>query len=210
MRASVFFVFLLLGLVSAQQAHARPVSFPGGWMIMQMNDGSYNSLMVNYSPTAQYSVGARTDYMSEDETWMHTLNYNRLLKRWNGPDSQANIFLMTGAGVGEDHGDTAPAAFGGIEADWETRRYYTLYENRFIGSSAINESFSQRARLGIAPYIGGYNDIHTWLMVQVDHRPSERDNITITPFIRLFNQEVLGELGFSNHKDVMFNITMQF
>jgi hypothetical protein len=191
-------------------ASARPVSYPDGWMFMTMNDHMEYSNMLSYSPTAQYAVGVRTDYMREDEDWLHTVTYNRLLKRWNAPDSQGNLFLQTGVGAAQHSDDIDPAATLGIEADWETRRIYFSYENRYIYAGNVERSFSHKARAGIAPYLGGYDDIHTWLMVQIDHHPSERDNVVVTPFVRLFNQELLGEVGISHKGDVMFNATYQF
>lgn len=179
-------------------------------MLMQMNDHSKHSVMASYSPTAQYAVGLRSEYMREDEDWVHTATYNRLLKRWNGADSQGNLFLQTGLGVAEHRGEIDPAASLGLEADWETRRIYFSYENRYLYAGDVEQSFSHKARAGFAPYVGDYDDIHTWLMVQIDHHPTERDNVMVTPFVRLFTQEVLGEIGISNKKDVMFNVTFQF
>jgi len=189
---------------------ARPVSFPDGWMAMQMHDGTQDSVMLTYSPSAFYAVGERTDYMREDKSWLHTASYNRLLKRWNGSDSQANIFLLGGVGAATKADSTKAAGTLGIEVDWETRRYYTAYENRIIASDNIDQSYTHKARVGIAPYIAGYNDINTWFMLQVDHTPTSHDNVVVTPLVRLFTTEVLGEIGISNKKDVMANLTVQF
>ncbi len=176
---------------------------------MTMNDHSEYALQAMYSPAAQYAVGAQTEYLRDEETWIHSATYNRLLHRWNMPGSQANLFLLSGLGVADDHDDVGAAAFAGIEADWEDRRYYVLYQNRVIGSDVVEESFSQKARVGIAPYIGGYDDVHTWLMLQVDHHPEADDEIVVTPFVRMFNTTVLGELGVSDQGDVLFNFTYQ-
>jgi hypothetical protein len=205
------FSFLLgLLLLVSGNVQARPVSYPDGWMAMSMNDGMENSAMLSYSPTARDAFGIRTDYMRNDETWLHTLTYNRLLKRWNKADSQANLFLMTGLGIGDDHGDVAPAGFGGVEVDWETRRYYVSYENRFIASEANDQYFDQKTRVGIAPYISDYNGVHTWLMLQVQNNPSADDKFVVTPLIRLFNTEILTEVGYSSNNTLLFNTTWQF
>lgn len=202
------FAAILMLLPATGQA--RLVSYPGGWMAMTTNDGMENSAMLSYSPTAKDAFGVRTDYMRNDETWLHTLTYNRLLQRWNNSDSQANLFLMTGAGFGDDHGDTALAGFGGIEADWESRRYYLSYENRFIASPVNDQYFDQKARVGIAPYIADYKSIHTWLMLQVQNNPSSEDKFVVTPLVRLFNTEVLTEVGYSSNNTLLFNTTWQF
>lgn len=203
-------IAILACILAPATVLARPISFPDGWMAMTMNDFASYSNSISYSPTAFDAIGVRSDYMREDEVWLTTATYNRLLKRWNTEDSQANIFLQTGAGVASGSGDDSAAASIGIEADWETRRYYLLYENRYVHAGDVMREFSQKARVGIAPYVGGYDDVHTWLMLQVDHRPTDHDNVTITPLVRVFNQDVLGEFGISHRGDVLANITWQF
>ena len=185
------------------------MGFADSWMFMTNNDFNENSAQVMYSPTARDAFGVETIYFNDENTWLHALTYNRLLQRWNMPDAQANLFLMTGVGATRGHGETDGAAFAGIEADWENRRFYTLYQNRVIGSGGLHENFSQKLRVGVAPYIGNYDDVHTWLMVQVDHFPDRRDDITVTPFVRMFTNSVLGELGVSDKGDVLFNLTYQ-
>ena len=210
MGIKIAYVCALYLMIAPVMAQARPVSYPGGWMAMTMNDSMENSAMLSYSPTAKDAFGIRTDYMRNDETWLHTLTYNRLLKRWNEADSQANLFLMTGAGIGDDHGSFSPAGFGGIEADWESRRYYISYENRFIASEANDQYFDQKARVGIAPYIADYDGVHTWLMLQVQNNPSADDKFVVTPLVRLFNTEILTEVGYSSNNTLLFNATWQF
>lgn len=205
----VALTLLFTSLLTAK-AYARPVSYPDGWMFMQMNDGQQNSGMLSYSPTAKDAFGVRTDYLRDEKNWLHTFTYNRLLQRWNTSDSQANIYLLSGLGASENSGDISPAATIGLEADWETRRLYTSYENRYIAADNINESYNQKVRFGVAPYIADYDDVHTWLMLEVSHTPTAEDNVVVTPFVRLFTTEVLGEFGISNKKDVLFNLTLQF
>lgn len=191
--------------------NARPVSFPDSWMLMQTNDGMENSATAMYSPTAKDAFGIRTDYMRDDKSWLHTLTYNRLLQRWNNADSQGNLFLLTGAGMGDNHGDSAPAGFAGIAGDWESRRYYVSYENRYIASSVTNQYFDQKARIGIAPYVADYNaPVHTWFMLQLQNNPSGDDKFVVTPLIRLFNTKILTEVGYSSNKTLLVNATWQF
>ncbi|NBO18599.1 MAG: hypothetical protein EBV03_05105 [Proteobacteria bacterium] len=196
--------------LAAWPAQARPVAYPDGWMVMGMHDYIRDTATVMYSPTAKDAVGIRTDFMRDREEWFHTATYNRLLKRWNTADSQANIFALSGAGVAQ-HGDRSnAAALLGMEADWETRRLYTAYENMWMYAGPVSRSYWQRGRVGVAPYAGGYKDVNTWLMLQVDHRPAEKHNVVVTPMVRLFTHQVLGELGISHTGKVMVNITTQF
>ena len=41
-------------------------------------------------------------------------------------------------------------------------------------------------RIGWAPYEGSYGELHTWLMLQVEHLPENDDTTIITPLLRLF------------------------
>jgi hypothetical protein len=72
---------VILASVLPLTADARPVSYPDGRMLMTMHDHMEYSNMLSYSPTAHYAVGVRSDYMREDKDWLHTVTYNRLLKR---------------------------------------------------------------------------------------------------------------------------------
>jgi hypothetical protein len=199
----------------AHAAYARPVSYPTGWTVMQMNDADTNALHVHYSPTARYSIGYKVEYWRDEEWQFHGAQLNYLIKRWNRPASQANLYMKSGFGVAYSDFDaydgiTEPAAFTGFAADWEDRRYFTSYEARAFEAGNIDRFFMQKARVGIAPYIGEYGDIHTWLMLEAKHTPSARDNVTLTPLIRIFKSETLAEFGVSDQGNILFNWTLRF
>ena len=203
----------IIGL--SAEAMARPVSYPGGWTLMQMNDMDANNLHAHYSPTAKYSIGYKAEYWREKDWQFHGAQLNYLAKRWNKPKSQANFYLKSGAGIAySDYKSfdkkTESAAFTGIALEWEDRRWFTSYENRAYYAGDINKFFTQKARIGIAPYIGDYGDIHTWLMLQVDHNPKAEDKIIITPLLRIFKGEYLTETGINSNGDVLFNWVVRF
>ena len=194
---------------------ARPVSYPGGWTLMQMNDVMSHSLHLHYSPTARYSLGYKGEYFREDDWQFHGAQLNYLLTRFNQPKAQANIYLKSAMGVaysdkGVFENKTHAAGFAGIAADWENRRFFSSYENRGIYAGDISKQFSQKARIGIAPYVGDYGDVHTWLMLQVDHVPSAEDELTITPLVRFFKGADLMEAGVNNNGKILFNYVHRF
>jgi len=92
-------LFLILCFISLESSEARPVSYPGGWTLMQMNNGDAHSLHLHYSPATNYSVGYRAEYMRESEYMLNSAQVNLLLKRWNGKGSPANLYLKSGAGL---------------------------------------------------------------------------------------------------------------
>ena len=74
----------------------------------------------------------------------------------------------------------------------------------------IDRFFLQSARLGIAPYIGDYGDLHTWLMVELWHIPDNDDQFTLTPLVRFFKDVHLVEVGISTDGDLLFNWIIRF
>ena len=209
MKNTMLFVSVLLLSLTTNAAQARPVSYVGGWTAMQMNELDSNLLHIHYSPTVNYSIGYLGRYWQENDWQFQGVQVNNLLQRWNNQGSQANLYLQSGLGLAIDDGSEL-AAFTGIAFDWETRRYFTSYENEFVYAGDIDKFFTQKARVGIAPYEGDYGDLHTWLMLQIDHNPTSSDKFKITPIIRLFKGEYLAEVGVSDAGDVLFNWTIRF
>jgi hypothetical protein len=195
--------------------HARPVSYPGGWTVMLMNNGDMNTAHIHYSPTAKTSIGYKFEYWRDEDVTLNAVQMNNLIKRWNQKDSQANLYLKSGLGVasalsGDMEGENSAAAFTGIAADWENRRVFVSYENRFTEAGRIDDFYQQSARVGWAPYEGDYGDVHTWLMLQVEHSPESKDNFTVTPLVRFFKDVHLLESGMSNRGEVLFNYVLRY
>lgn len=211
-----YILFFLCGVAAAiPVANARPVSYPGGITAMSMNDGDKNSLHLHYSPTAKTSLGYKFEYWRDNEMTINAVQMNNLLKRWNKPNSQANLYLKSAIGVaysdyGNFDGEADIAAFTGVAADWEDRRHFISYENRYTEAGEIDDFFMQSAHVGWAPYEGDYGDLHTWLMLQIEHKPEGRDQYTLTPMVRLFKGVHLLEAGMSNRGEILFNYVIRY
>lgn len=210
-------LFLGCMLASLPLAHtqARPVSYPGGWTLMQHNNQDMHSVHAHYSPSARYSIGYRAEYRRDEDWQFHGAQLNYLVKRWNAPASQANVYLKSAAGVAySDYegfdGKTEPAGIAGIALDWENRRYFTSYENHLYYAGDIDRFFMQKARVGFAPYVGDYGDLHTWLMLELEHEPEADDTLRITPLVRFFKGEYLAEAGISEDGEMLFNWIIRF
>ncbi len=207
-------VTLAIGLATAApSAEARPVSYPGGVTAMQMNNGDMSSVHLHYSPTFSDSIGLYTE-RNWGEDWHFTgVQYNRLVKRWNTPDSQANLYFKAAAGQADPFGDGADveaAGFVGVAADWETRRWFVSYEGRAY-DLGFDQDARQSARIGVAPYIGDYGDLHTWLMLQVENQPEAETPTTLTPLVRFFYDVQLLEIGYTPEtEELMLNWIVRF
>lgn len=211
-----YFILTLMGVVMfTPPVSARSVSYPGGWTLITENDGDKNTALIHYSPTAKTSIGYKFENWRDKEIVINAVQMNNLLKRWNKKDSQANAYLKSGVGVaysdaGEQKREIDPAVFTGLALDWEDRRFFTSYENRYTEAGDIDDFYIQSARVGVAPYIGDYGDLHTWLMLQVEHTPEAKDNFTVTPLVRLFKDVHLLEAGMNNRGEVLFNYVFRY
>lgn len=198
------------------QLQARPVSYPSGLTFMQMNDVNVSSAHIHYSPTAKYSIGFKAEDWQEDDWQFYGIQLNNLLKRWNKKASQANIYLKTAIGVAysdqvEFANEQEGAGFIALAADWEDRRFFASYENGYHYAGDIAKFFHQQARIGVAPYIGDYGDLHSWLMLQISHNPTLQDEeLNITPLVRVFKDVYLFETGMSLDGDFLFNTIIRF
>ncbi len=194
---------------------ARPVSYPEGWTLMSKNNSEINSAHLHYSPTFNKSFGYKIEYSKSKKYTLHSIHYNHLIKRWNKKHSQANFYTKKGIGI--LHADfenyeskLKHAGYFGVSADWETRRYFSLYENRLFNSGSIDRHFSQKIKIGVAPYIGNYGDIHTWIMFELSHSPKNNEPLTYSPVVRFFYETHLVELGMNNNKNLLFNWIKRF
>lgn len=204
-------IALIIALGLAANAHARPVSFPGG--VMPMAEHSHMGTMANltYSPTARLAYGIQSEYRRHEEAWFNGAIMNWMPYRNNQKSSQTNVYFRTGLGHTYTHGDDGVGGFVGFNADWESRRHLIAYENRyFVDGSDAKSKFEERFRVGIAPYIVNYEDLQPWFIVQVDHAPEDDEEVTVTPMLRVYKGQFLGEAGISHRGDLYTSVTLQF
>ncbi|MEM8594829.1 MAG: hypothetical protein AAGF06_08480 [Pseudomonadota bacterium] len=198
-----FIIIMILAL--PYTVFARPVSYPDSWTIMQQNNSDEHRLHLHYSPNASNSLGIVIRQFKEhnDKTLSSAVQWNHLLARRNAPRSQANVYSKLQVGINDEFDDTVYAQWN-LSSDWETRRVFTAHDAKLLvhRNDVVTE---QSLRLGVAPYLGDYGDLHTWLMVNVDHTPSNTDKVTVTPLIRLFKGNYLVEIGVSDDGDALVN-----
>lgn len=207
--------FALVCALGVGSAEARPISYVGGTMLMLENDSSRRAADLSYTFSRDMSAGVLSEYWREDDWWFNGVQGNYLLNRWNMPNAQANMYVVGGAGVAHSNAGAfdnknEPAGFIGFMADAEDRRFYVSYKNRYTNAGEIADFFDQSARVGVAPYIGDYGDIHTWLMFQVDHRPWSQDQYVATPLVRFFWRDYLAEVGWGDDDQFLFNLTVTY
>jgi len=206
-------------LLCASSATARPVSYPDGWTIMLRNDTDQNSAHIHYTFDPQHSLGLRLRYDREGDFTFTGAQLNRLVKRWNKPDSQANLYGRIGVGQISDNLDSSEmrlkresdeGMFVGISGDWETRRYFVSAAAEHWESGRFGETSSFHGRLGIAPYVANTGALHTWIMVEGHHRPENRDKLAGSALLRFFKGPSLLEVGIDDQGEPLLNYIHRF
>ena len=207
-------LFLLFFLTTS--AFSRPVSYVGGVTSITKHDAKETSSLIHYTIDAKTSVGLRNAFRDELRTTIHTLEVNRILHRDNGEDHQANFYLRGGFGIADIYQHDAPRnsvpiTYVGVSTDWENRKFFASYENKFEHNPHQGSTFDQSARVGFAPYVAEFGELHTWLMLEVNHHPDDPDGaLTYRPLVRFFKGRHLLELGMNDRKEAMANWIARF
>ncbi len=196
----LIYFFAFIAVVTVQSASANPVSFRGGYGVMPAYNKDWFDVQLNYSVTNRYALGASSYYREgKDSTAEFGIGqFNYLVKRWNELDSQANVNASVGLGGRHDSvKDDAVAAYAALEVDYETRRIYYQLSAETLQSDD-NVQFSRyRARGGIAPYKSTFDELNTWLVMQIDIMPEMEESVRVTPMVRLFYENFVLEAGAS-------------
>ena len=181
----------LILLLSFINVEARPISYSGGSTAMLITDNMKDSVYYHYSATYKYSVGIETvkDLIFDQE--YSYLRFTYLMNRKNTRHSQRNLYFQSGiSSKGRDN------VFYGIHGDWETRRVFTGFGFKEVENTTqdYQDYFLQA---GIAPYIGEYGDLHTWLMLK-----SKKNTLTnewqTYPVLKFFKGDFLIEFGYDS------------
>lgn len=197
----------------------HPTSFEGAWSIVSetMGEAQHHSLSYSHrywlAPAIHY---IRLPVEREGQTLeMGMIGVNTLLKRWNHPTSQGNLYL-SGAFGRERHKElkTRPVGNLQIDLDWEDRRYYvaTAYSHYFRKNHEdpnflpIKDIRQYKLRGGFAPYLGEFTELNTWFIVQLSQTQNEK--IETTPLLRFYYRNALWEIGSSLRGGFLFNFML--
>jgi hypothetical protein len=198
---------------------ARPVSYPEGWTVMLRNDSNQNSAHIHYTVDMCHSLGLRVRYDREGDFVFTGMQVNRLIKRWNKPDSQANIYGRFGLGyVSDDREASEPrlersgdaAMFLGASADWETRRYFISGAAEYWDNGRFGDISAYHGRIGIAPYVANTGALHTWFMLEGHHRPESKNKSRASAILRFFKGPALVEVGIDEQGEPLLNYIHRF
>jgi hypothetical protein len=144
-------------------------------------------------------------------------HYNRLLQRWNLPDSQANLYVQLGPGAARgNHIDgTETLLLPGVQFDYETRRvYFAVKGHLYKGESFTGNTRSLSA--GFSFYATEYDQVQPWLIVEARRMggafKSTGIDTEITPYLRLIHRRLFVEAGLTLDKpsDKQFRLNFRY
>lgn len=187
---------LSISILFAATATAHPVAFEGAQQLMFGYSGDVQNFEFYSSYSARVAWGVHAMRFEGDEDEIFTgLQHNWLLKRWNLPSAQANIYSGLGAGFAGVVGDRAVSAgLGFFRADYETRKIYTAFDAKWVESSDVSRGVFSTS-FGVAPYEAEFDQLNTWLIIQAEHVSGMEEELEIIPKVRFFKGPYFLELG---------------
>lgn len=200
-----------LGLCSPT-ADARPIAYADATSLMVEGDGSMTMLDLQYAPSARWALGlgyvdAEPDASSGAFEYRY-LRVNRLLKRWNLPRAQANLFAWASAGEldHELHSDFGHSL--GLQADYETLRIYSRL--RVERTDADGFEFNRGdVQFGFAPYAHRHRQWATFFVVQHKVEDGNQDHDQSSALLlRLFNHRLWIEVGADTDGEPVFHLML--
>jgi hypothetical protein len=129
------------------------------------------------------------------------LSYTRLLKRWNLPHAQANLWFIGTLGTLKETGHAKRTmARPVLMADYETTRLYAGATLKTLRAEGLRHD-SGSLRGGFSFFEVEYDEIQPWFVLQVEREIEGRQlrlkTDTVTPMLRLIDRRWFVELGAS-------------
>ncbi len=187
---------------------ALPVGFKDSVMTMGELGKDWKESSLMYSFTSRDAVGLG----GSNIRWMPQaggpqrslkqadLHYNRLLKRWNTPDSQANVFVLGGLANANSNFFSGSQLMlqPGLQIDYETRRVYAALRWHGYYSSSFAATRTGLSG-GFSFYPTEYDEWQPWLILDAeryggDFRNAD-GNVEITPYLRFIHKTLFIEAG---------------
>jgi len=192
-----------------------PMGFKESWMSMGDVSPNWQEVFVNYALTARDAAGVSALVMrSDDGTKTRQFTeaiYTSLVRRWNMPEAQANIWFVGGIGniTGNDFSGSKTMASPGVQVDYETTRIYVAATARLYRAQGLNHDFVS-ARAGFSFYEVDYDQTQPWFILEVRRMQGLTDKTEVTPMLRLIHNRYFVELGVNNASQARMNFMYIF
>ena len=189
---------------------SRPISYPKSWTFIQKTNDISSNFILHYSFNVNNSLGFVYKKLHKG-IYNDALGFrwNYLFYRKNTKTSQWNTYLLNSLTVDTDSDFSSFIHEVSLQTDWESRRYLVAFKVSYKSIENKEDFYKYSSRLGIAPYIGKYNDFHTWLMLETSYE-NNNEKLVITPILRFFKYIYLFELGVDSNGKGVFNFIIRF
>ena len=204
--------------LSSRLVVAVPMGFEGSVMTMGEFNQNWREAGFNYAITSRDALGlTHLEFRSDnhkDKREVDTLNYTRLLSRWNLTDAQSNLWLFMG--IGEIRGsfdnqsiDRKFIASPGFQFDYETTRIYFATTHKLYRASNLNHDTTS-IRAGFSFYEADYDQTQPWFILETKYTNQISDKIEVIPMLRLINKNIFVEGGVNNSGQPRLNLMYIF
>jgi len=205
-------------LLSSRLVFAAPMGFEGSTMTMGDFNQNWREVGFNYAITSRDALGlTHLEFRSDDHKEKReadTLNYTRLLSRWNLTDAQSNLWLFMGLGeirgsIDNQNIDSKVIASPGFQFDYETRRVYFATTHKLYRASNLNHDTTS-IRAGFSFYEADYDQTQPWFILETKYTNQISDKIEVIPMLRLINKNIFVEGGVNNSGQPRLNLMYTF
>lgn len=204
--------------LSSHLVVASPMGFEGSVMTMGDFNQNWREASFNYAITSRDALGlTHLEFRSDDhkdKREVDTLNYTRLLSRWNLTDAQSNLWLFMG--IGEIRGsidnqsiDSKFITSPGFQFDYETTRIYFATTHKLYRASNLNHDITS-IRAGFSFYEADYDKTQPWFILETKYTNQISDKIEVIPMLRLINKNIFVEGGVNNSGQPRLNLMYTF
>lgn len=197
-------LLFFISLLGVNHVFAHPVIFKGGTVFESEQSPDHQHLTLGYTFLPKAAVAF--DYMKfnkiKTEFYFTKLNYR--LWRQNEIESQANVYISLGAGQRREDQNLSNSGLAQLNVDWENRDYYFSAFQEYISQEDLDPIWHSRARVGLAPFRGDYEDINVWFIAQFEKTNGE--HWETTPLMRTYFKNILWEIGASLNGNYQLNL----
>jgi hypothetical protein len=204
--------------LSSHLVVAAPMGFEGSVMTMGDFNQNWREVGFNYAISSRDALGlTHLEFRSDDgkdKRQVDTLNYTRLLSRWNSTDAQSNLWLFMGLGeirgsIDNQSIDSKVIASPGFQFDYETRRVYFAATHKLYRASNLNHDTTS-IRAGFSFYEADYDQTQPWFILETKYTNQISDKIEVIPMLRLINKNIFVEGGVNNSGQPRLNLMYTF
>lgn len=191
---------------------AHPTSFKGSLILETKSSSQMTDWGLGYSFLSNTAIWGKTlGFDSLPQNRLNLIQVNHLIKRWNAKESQGNLYIGYGLGKWDQNlnpTNSNPTSLGFLQADWETREVYFMFDHQTINEALAPYKKINRIRVGLAPYLVDFDHQSAWIIFEgAKHDETPTDWRVL---LRLYYQNVLWEMGTSINHGFIFNLMTHF